>query len=269
MPGFLCATCGVQYPDGEAPPARCFICEDERQFVPKSGQRWLTPEELAASHSNMFRALRPELIGVSTVPAFGIGQRALLLRTPSGNVLWDCISLLDAATIDIVKGLGGLKAVAISHPHYYSVMASWGRAFDCPVLVHAADRNWVARPDPHLEFWEGESREILPGVVLHRHGGHFPGASVLHWAERRLLLSGDTALVMPDRKHVSFMWSYPNQVPLPAAEVKRISARFAALDFDAIYAGFWDREIETDAKAAVARSAARYIQAVTGPGPLR
>jgi len=268
MPGFLCATCGVQYPDSESPPARCIICEDGRQYVPKTGQRWITPEALAEGHANMFRALAPGLIGLSAVPAFAINQRALLLRTPQGNVLWDCISLLDAATTEIIRALGGLRAVALSHPHYYSVMAEWGRVFGCPVLVHAADRDWVVRPDPAIEFWQGETREVLPGVTLHRLGGHFPGASVLHWAAPRMLLTGDTALVVPDRKHVSFMWSYPNRVPLPAAEVARLGARIAELDFDSLYAAFWEGEIEQDAKAAVARSVERYIRAVTGPGPL-
>ena len=64
-------------------------------------------------------------------PAFAIGQRALLLRTAGGNVLWDCIAL-DAATVTLIKGLGGIKAIAISHPHFYTTMVEWARAFDCP-----------------------------------------------------------------------------------------------------------------------------------------
>ncbi len=270
MPQFMCETCGQQHAPREAPPPRCMICDDDRQFVPVTGQRWTTPENLAARHSNMFRQLAPGLIAISTVPHFGIGQRALLVQTPSGNVLWDCISLLDEATISIIRALGGLKAIAISHPHFYSAIASWGRAFDCPVLLHEADRDWVAEPDSHLDFWHGDSREVLPGVTLHRLGGHFPGSSLLHWAERRALLPGDTMLVTPDRRHVAFMWSYPNYVPLPAAEVTRIGSRLAVLDFDAIYSPFADRgHIVRDAKAAVARSVERHIhgpqQARTSP----
>jgi glyoxylase-like metal-dependent hydrolase (beta-lactamase superfamily II) len=140
-------------------------------------------------------------------------------------------------------------------------MATWGRAFDCPVLVHKADKQWVVEPDACIEFWTGETRDILPGITLHRLGGHFPGSTILHWADRRTLLAGDTMLVTPDRRHVSFMWSYPNYVPLPAAEVTRLGRRLEALDFDVVYSAFWDRgEIDRDAKAAVERSISRHIQ---------
>lgn len=264
MPTFLCKACGVQYADSAAPPAHCLICEDDRQFVPKAGQAWVTPEQLAVDHFNAFRKVAPGLYGLWTMPQVGIGQRAFLVTTPAGNMLWDCISFLDAATCDVIHALGGIKAVAISHPHFYSAMTTWGRAFGCPVLLHEADRPWVVDADPHLQFWSGEAHEVLPGLKLHRIGGHFPGNTVLHLAERRTLLSGDTVLVTWDRRHVAFMWSYPNYVPLPAAEVERIGARLAALDVDALYSAFWDRgAIESGAQAAIERSVRRHVG---GPG---
>lgn len=260
MPVFLCATCGVQQPEGKTPPSQCIICEDERQWVPKLGQRWVTRDELEARHFNAFRKISTDLMAIASMPTFAIGQRAFLVLTPNGNVLWDCISLLDDATHDIIQALGGIKAVALSHPHYYGAMASWGRSFDCPVLLHEADREWVQEPDNCLEFWSGPEREIMPGVTLHNFGGHFPGNSVLHLAEKRTLLTGDTVLVTHDRKHVSFMWSYPNYAPLPAPEVARMGKLFDALDFDAIHSAFWDRgDIPTDAKGAVERSIKRHI----------
>jgi hypothetical protein len=260
MPKFLCKACGIQYPDSAAPPEHCVICEDERQFVPNAGQEWVTPEELAVRRFNAFRKVAPGLYGISTTPQFAIGQRAFLTITPDGNVLWDCISFLDEATIEIVRALGGIKAIALSHPHFYSAMATWGQTFDCPVLVHEADRKWVVAPDSCIRFWNGEIMEVLSGISLHRIGGHFPGSSVLHLADRRTLLSGDTVLVTWDRQHVSFMWSYPNYVPLPAAEVKRIGERFRALTFDSLYSAFWERgDIEQGAKTAVERSVRRHI----------
>ena len=108
---------------------------------------------------------------------------ALLLRTAKGNVLWDCITLLDNATIEIVKGLGGLIGIAISHPHYYSSMVEWARAFDAPIHLHAADRQWVMRPDPSIQFWDGDALTLADGVTLIRCGGHFAGGTVLHWAQ--------------------------------------------------------------------------------------
>jgi hypothetical protein len=265
MPHFLCTACGTQYAESAAPPPACPICEDERQYVPASGQGWTTLEALRITHGNAWRQLAPDLLAVQTAPAFGIGQRALLLRTPAGNLLWDCIVLLDAATETLIRALGGLAGIAISHPHYYTTMVEWGRTFGCPVWLHAADRRHVLRPDPVLRFWEGEEQGVLPGLTLHRLGGHFAGGTVAHWAGGRgALLSGDILQVLPDRKHLGFMRSYPCLIPLPPSEVRRMAARCEGLAFEAIYGAFEAREITRDAKAALARSAERYESWVAG-----
>jgi hypothetical protein len=116
-----------------------------------------------------------------------------------------------------------------------------------------------------LRFWEGERQDLLPGLTLVRGGGHFPGGTVLHWAEGRgVLLSGDILQVVPDRRHVAFMWSYPNLVPLSAAEVRGIAASLKGLRYDAVWGAFWGREIESGGEAAVAASVARHIERVGG-----
>ncbi|MBP0466806.1 MBL fold metallo-hydrolase [Roseomonas sp. PWR1] len=266
---FICATCGTQHAPSAAPPAACAICEDPRQWVPGAGQAWTTMEALARRHAIGWREVAPDLLGCGMFPDFGIAQRALLLRTPAGNVLWDCVALVDPATVAIVKALGGIAAIAISHPHYYASMVDWARAFDCPVLLHGDDSRWVMRPDPAIRFWQGERCDVLPGVTLHRLGGHYAGGTILHWAAGRgAIMTGDIASVTPDRRHVSFMWSFPNWVPLPAADVARMGAVLDALDFDAVYGAWWDRVIPTGGKEAVRASVARYIRAVEGPGPL-
>lgn len=265
MPKYICRACGVQHAETASPPARCIICEDPRQFVPETGQSWTTLEQVQNGHANLFRAVAEKVTAISTVPRFAIGQRAFLIETPAGNVLWDCIALLDAATEAMIRERGGLQAIALSHPHYYGTMASWGEAFGCPVLVHENDRAWVVEPSARIELWSGEQRDLLPGLTLHRLGGHFPGSCVVHWSDRRMLLPGDTFLVTQDRRHVSFMWSYPNYVPLPAHDVRRIAQRLSEMDFDAIHSAFWDRgDIYTDAKAAIDRSVARHLN---GPSP--
>ena len=270
MPLFICVTCGTRYPRSEAPPERCPVCEDARQFTPPTGQAWTTLERMRQTHWNAFRQHEPGLIGIGTFPQFAIGQRALLLRTPAGNVLWDCISLIDDSTVDIIRGLGGLAAIAVSHPHFYTTMTEWAQAFGCPVLLHAADRPWVRRPDSAVQFWEGETRELLPGLTLIRTGGHFPGGTVLHWrdgaAGRGVLLVSDMAQIARDRKSVSFLWSYPNMIPLPAGVVERIAARLAPFRAETAYGIFWELVIPTDASGVIARSAQRYVQAITGNG---
>jgi len=185
-------------------------------------------------------------------------------------VLWDCISLIDDATVDIIRGLGGLAAIAVSHPHFYTTMTEWAQAFGCPVLLHAADRAWVRHPDSAVQFWEGETRELLPGLTLIRTGGHFPGGTVLHWRDgaqgNGVLLVSDLAQIARDRKSVSFLWSYPNMIPLPAGVVERIAARLAPFRAETAYGIFWELVIPTDASGVIARSAQRYVQAITGNG---
>ena len=259
----VCHTCGVQFGTSERPPEACPICEDARQWVPVGGQRWTTMDELAATHVNAVRR-DGELFGIGTEPRFAIGQRALVVPSAIGNVLWECVTLLDDATAEAVEALGGLAAIALSHPHYHSSMVDWAHRFDCPVLVHAADAEWIMRPDDAIELWEGETRE-LGELTLLRLGGHFPGGTVLHRPEGAgTLLSGDIVQVIPDRGWVSFMYSYPNLIPLPAAEVERMAAALEPFAFDAIQGAWWETTVPRDAKAIVRRSAERYVRALKG-----
>jgi hypothetical protein len=265
---YLCATCGTSYPDSAAPPDGCAICVDERQFVPAAGQSWTTRDAIAATHRNEWRRHEPNLLSLRTVPAFAINQRAFVVRTPEGNVLWDCIALLDPATEELVQALGGLHAIAVSHPHYYTTVQDWAAAFDATVLLHAADRQWLMRPHPSIRFWEDESLEVLPGLTLVRLGGHFEGSTVLHWAGTEdglgALLAGDTVGVTPGGRRVSFMWSYPNLMPLPAATVRRVAERLAPWRYARIYGAFEGQEVLANGPAIVAGSAERYVQLLGG-----
>ncbi|MDQ1400527.1 MAG: hypothetical protein QOK20_2459, partial [Acidimicrobiaceae bacterium] len=229
MPAWICLTCGVQHRDTPEPPPSCAICVDERQYVGWEGQQWTTQVDLARDHTNELREEEPGLVGIGTTPSLAIGQRALLVRTQSGNVLWDCISLLDEATVAAVRQLGGIAAICASHPHFYGAMIDWAEAFDAPVFVPAVDRTWLMRPSDHVMQWDTETTEPLPGLTLARIGGHFDGAAVLHWPDgaggRGALLTGDTITVVQDRRWVSFMWSYPNLIPLDADTVTDIARR--------------------------------------------
>jgi hypothetical protein len=253
--------CGVQFAASGIVPEACPVCEDERQYVRWSGQEWTTLVELRRTHHNEVRD-DLGLTGIGTEPSFAIGQRALVVRSPGGNVLWDCITLIDEATVSAVRSLGGIRAIAISHPHYYSSMVEWSRAFEAPIYLHSADRRWVMRPDERIEFWDGESKELWDGMTLIRAGGHFEGGTVLYWpagAEGRgALLSGDIVQVAQDRRWVSFMYSFPNYVPLAASEVDRIVSALDPFEFDRIYGAWWDRNVGSNAKDAVRRSAQRY-----------
>jgi glyoxylase-like metal-dependent hydrolase (beta-lactamase superfamily II) len=266
MPNYICKTCGTQFQESAGPPERCLICADERQYIAWGGQQWATLEDLRREHHNVIKTLESSLTGIGTHPDFAIAQRALLVQAPQGNILWDCISLIDEPTIAVVRALGGISAIAISHPHYYSSMVEWSRAFDAPVYLHTDDRQWVMRPDRAIHFWEGETRALGEGLTLIRCGGHFPGGTVLHWAAgaggRGALLSGDILTVVSDRRFVSFMYSYPNLIPLPARQVRKIVQAVEPYPFDRIYGAWWERVVPEGGKEAVMRSAERYIAAL-------
>jgi glyoxylase-like metal-dependent hydrolase (beta-lactamase superfamily II) len=269
MSNFICQTCATQFAVTHAPPAHCPICEDERQYVNPRGQAWTTLEELQTTHHTLFKTEEPGLIGIGIEPTLAIGQRALLIQHPQGNILWDCIPLIDPATVEQIQALGGLQAMAISHPHYYSAMVEWSQAFGgIPIYLHAADREWVMRPDPIIVFWEGETLPLADGVTLIHCGGHFAGSAVLHWAAgaegRGALFTGDTLYVAADPRYVSFMYSYPNLIPLPVRAIQRIIRAIEPYPYERLYAAWFEKVIAADAKGAVARSAERYIKALGG-----
>jgi len=269
---FICATCGTQFAESEAPPSSCPICEDERQYVGYGGQSWTTIEELRRTHHSVVKEEEADLIAVGCDPSFAIGQRALLVRQsaaarPSGNILWDCIPLIDDAAVEALRALGGISAIAISHPHYYSSMIEWSRAFDgAPIYLHADDRQWVMRPDPAIRLWEGETRELPGGATLIRCGGHFEGGTVLHWPAgaqgRGALLTGDIINVVSDRRYVSFMRSYPNLIPLNRSTVDRIGRSVRPFRFDRIYGAWFGKVVKEDAKRRVELSIERYKKAI-------
>ena len=265
---YMCVTCGIQFGASETPPDSCPICEDERQYVNPNGQSWTTLTELRRNHHNFFKTLEPNLIGIHTAPQVAIGQQALLVQTPAGNVLWDCTPLLDETSIAAVEALGGIAAIAVSHPHLCSTIVDWSHAFDkAPIYWHVDDKAWVMRPDPTFEFWEGESQVVIDGVDLVRCGGHFPGSAVLHWrvgAEGKgVLLTGDTIMVVPDG-NVTFMYSYPNSIPLPGSAVRRVARTVEPLSFGRIYGAWPHSIIAHEADVVVQRSAERYLRLIEG-----
>jgi glyoxylase-like metal-dependent hydrolase (beta-lactamase superfamily II) len=268
MDAFICRRCGVQYAPTEGPPEQCPICEDERECVDWDGQRWTTLAELRAEgRQNLISEEEPGLYAIDTRPAVAIGQRALLVQTPHGNVMWDCVTLMDEASMTRVQELGGLAAIAISHPHFYASNAAWSRAFgDCPVYIHAADAEHVQNPHPAVRLWDSPDHtlEILPGITLIQTGGHFAGSTVLHWPNgcdgRGAILTGDTITVVMDRRYVSFMYSYPNLIPLGERSIRQILDRVCPFPFQRIYGGWNGRIVRADGADALERSADRYLR---------
>lgn len=263
MTAYICVTCGTQFSPTDEPPERCAVCLDERQYVGHNGQEWTSPGELRNSHSNRVAEVEPGLLGIGVEPSFAIGQRALLVE----RLLWDCVSLLEPNLAERIERDGGIDTIAISHPHYYTAMVDWADRFDARILLHEADRDWIMRPSPRIELWSGDRVEVSRTLTLIRLGGHFPGGTVCLWSAgaegRGAMLGADIVAVVQDRDWVTFMWSFPNMIPLPAREIERMRGALADLRFDRVYGAFWSSIMAEGAHGKVQRSAERYIRAVS------
>jgi glyoxylase-like metal-dependent hydrolase (beta-lactamase superfamily II) len=266
MEHFTCVTCGTQFPASDQPPESCPVCTDERQHVGLGGQRWTTHAELAATHHNRIER-DGDLVGIGIEERFAIPQRALLVPSKAGTIMWDCVSLASEAAVAEVQERGGIDAIAISHPHFYSSMVEWSDALGgVPILLHEADRSWVRRTSPNVEWWRGDRLTLSPDVQLLHLPGHFPGSSALLWDGapngRRALLAGDSLHVADDRASVTVMHSVPNFIPVGPQVIRDLQRRLAGIRFDDVYGFTWGRNVIGGADAAVARSLNRYLDIV-------
>lgn len=271
----ICGMCGVQY-DTRCM-VSCPVCDDPRQYVPPEGQTWTTLRDLQQSrkYTNVFRKdpFHSGVISIFTQPQVAIGQRAFLLCSPKGNILWDCVTYIDEETVARIEELGGVKAIVISHPHYYSTSLHWAEALGCKVYISAEDEEWVMRKGGAMAFWSGKRMELLDGeFVAVKVGGHFPGSSVLFWPSERKLFIADSITAVPSGVyHVdrpantvsfAFMWSYPNMIPLPPDEVHHIWKAIADLDFEDTHGAFWGRDTRGNSKKRVLESAQLVVRAM-------
>ncbi|MEO7323485.1 MAG: MBL fold metallo-hydrolase [Dokdonella sp.] len=267
MPRYICETCGTQHAETAIPPSHCVICEDERQYVGWNGQTWTTHTALAKTY-----ALRLEddagLLGIGLPSDFAIPQRALMLPTDAGNILWECVSLVTDEALAALAARGGVDHIVISHPHFHSSMVEWSEALGgVPILLHEADKAWVLRASSRIRYWSGDDHVLSNAVTLVRCGGHFPGSTALHWRDGPraggALFPGDALQVVSDRRHVTFMYSYPNYIPMKPSAVRAMQARLARYAFEDVYGYTWGRNIIGAARTAVDASFDRYLQAVS------
>ncbi|KAI1105792.1 beta-lactamase-like protein [Jackrogersella minutella] len=264
----VCTACGTQFPTVDRQEVKtCFICDDPRQFTPQTGQSFTTLDEIRSSAKNTWTAFKGDsrFVSIFTEPKVGIGQRAILIKTPLGNVLWDCITLIDDETVAKIKDIGGLKAIVISHPHYYTTHVEWARAFDCPVYLAAEDRQWTTQSSTHQVFVEETELDLQidsasSGIMVLKLGGHFPGSFVSLYDGH--LFIADTLVTTPSGlgswdtdavgsvrtrpaglNSYSFMWSIPNMIPLPPSELERMWGILKKYDFSSTHGAFYTMDI--------------------------
>lgn len=288
----ICTACGTQFDvEDRSLLASCGICDDPRQFVPVTGQTFTTLGALKEKgHRNVWKKIQDDderFWSIRTEPQVAIGQRCILVTTPKGNILWDCITYLDEPTIAWVNSLGGLAAIVISHPHYYSTHLVWAETFACPVYLSWEDKQWLNRLDrlgKARTFVEGTEEEIevrgeKTGVKILKLGGHFPGSLVL-LAYGRLLIA-DTIVTTPSglgdwtkgpdvtksarpfgMNSYSFMWSIPNMIPLSADEIAGMWTVLKNHNFQSTHGAFLGMEVSDGSKGSTTSVKRRILDSM-------
>ena len=259
-----CCTCGTQYKAALSSPEFCPVCNDDRQYLTEDGQSWTNSAEILANHQVLITELRPTLFSLQVTPLFALGNRALLTLSPGGNILWDCIPLINEPVAEFIKSKGGLKAIVFSHPHYYSTMNVWAEQFDCPVYIHRDDEHWIKNWGPHVQLWAGPERDFWDGIKAVHVGGHFPGSAVLQvpsLSPGGALMVGDTLLIALSKRHMAIMHSYPNQVLLPREVFAAALERMKGLRFDTMYGAFAWQTLQGNAMEVFKESMNRYVKA--------
>ncbi|XXH05421.1 hypothetical protein Hte_011848 [Hypoxylon texense] len=264
----ICTACGTQFPTADRKErTECPICDDMRQFTPPTGQAFTTLDEIRSYAKNVWTPFPcdDKFISIVTEPKVAIGQRAILIKTSKGNVLWDCITLIDDETIEKIKALGGLKAIMISHPHYYTTNIEWARAFECPVYITSEDKVWRQQASNfQIVFKEREFDlpidNVPSEIKVLQLGGHFPGSCVLLYDGR--LLIADTLVTTPSglgnwdtdaigtararpesMNSYSFMWSIPNMIPLSPDVMQRMWDILKKYEFKSTHGAFLNTDI--------------------------
>ncbi|WVQ79136.1 hypothetical protein IAT38_001231 [Cryptococcus sp. DSM 104549] len=279
----ICQACGTQYPSRRD---NCTICEDPRQFVPESGQAWSSLAELGSSskHSLLPDKEDARVNHIQTEPPFGINQTPFLIETAGGSYIWECAAFLSLGLIGHLTELKTpLKAIAISHPHFFSTSLTWARALRVPLYLCEADKEWFQRLDDVKEsddvrWWTGEA-ELGPGVKVIQCGGHFPGSSVLYWDRllepppspshlpttptpvSGLLFTSDTIGVQANQTRFTFLWSAPNLIPLRPRSVLAVAERVKGLSFGQATSSWPGRWVREDARKVLEESVVEYIGA--------
>jgi len=258
----ICTACGTEFPSDSDLPQLCPICDDDRQYIPEKGQTWTNPDELSNNYSVLIKKINNRLYELKMIPGFAIGQRAFFVLASGGNILWDCIPLIDEPTIDFIKSKGGLKAIAFSHPHYYSTMNVWADVFNCPIYIHQNDEQWIMNKGNHVSLWVDTERELWDSIRIINIGGHFPGSSILHipfLSPEGLVLCGDTLYISRSKRHIAVMHSYPNQIPLSLREVHRINEQVQNIQFDTLYGAFSGQNLSNNVKIIFDNSMKKYF----------
>ncbi|BBN04693.1 hypothetical protein MPTK1_3g06910 [Marchantia polymorpha subsp. ruderalis] len=259
----VCGHCGTMFGVGKAR-GDCVICTDDRQLgLLPWGQSWGTYSQLRRLEAPLLlRNAERDLVEISYTTK---RQRCFLILNPLGNILWGSTTFLDDAAIVTIKKLGGIRAIAVSHPHELFGYAKWAVTFQCPVYIHERDKNLVVHNTEFIETWDGEELALCSQIKLIRLGGHYDGGAILHWTNNGLdqdgkgvILCADMLQVGEDGQTVSSMRSYHNFIPISESDVQRIIWKLLSVEYERLYASGNIRDLPVNAKVLTNLSLEKY-----------
>ncbi len=234
LPAHVCTNCGWWQRHFAMPPS-CPMCLDARHVVPQDGWRFLALAEAQRAFPCRWEELDTGAWRFWNDPVEGIGPSSYLLQTAAGNVVFEGCTVFSDDALAAMAALGGVDVLSASHPHAYGALWQLQDRFDPELALAAGDFAWSAALQVTWPF--DDRLEPLPGIELHRTGGHFDGHTVLFDRARRLLLCGDALKfeLSPDDRRaattISAHKAFVRGVPLTPHELRRYRDVFAALDF--------------------------------------
>lgn len=265
--GLVCIRCGVkERGQSERPPSYCSCCLNLP--APENGESsWLTSHMVAITQTMSYREHHPGLWSLQLSPGIRRQRRAFLIRTESGNVLWDCPSMLDPATRTIITSLGGLSAIGISCPQAFGAAVEWSQAFGCPIHVHANDMPRLRLANDAVIPWRGNRLELADDIVAFRLDLNCVGGSVLYWRPAEALLTGDSLQIAPDGM-LAFMDSWTSLAPYPMLAVMNMTRTLADLEIKRLFGAAPEITIGHDAGRILQVSSERHCRALAGQLPV-
>ena len=250
---FACANCGFWQLHFDPPD--CPVCTDVRNDLPEDGWNFLPEARVADTHSGTWRQVADDLWAFTTTPALGLGGTGWLIVRPQGNVAFEAAPYYSPDMLAKIRELGGIARLAASHPHGYGALFQLQRAFDPPVVaIHKDDLAYTKALRVTAPY--DDRMELLPGMTLHRVGGHYAGQAALHDAPGGRLFCGDMFKIDQDADgrstHVSSHKAFHKDIPLTHGELQNYRDVIAPLAFDAVLTPFeYAPEIDRDTALAV------------------
>ena len=127
---YVCENCGFWQRYFAPGPPDCPVCRDYRHPLPPNGWHFSTPTNVAARLAVKWAEVLPGIWQFWNEPQLGIGPRGYLIQDAEhGNVAFEGAGYYDAAALDFIAQLGGIRYLSASHAHVYGALWQLIEAF--------------------------------------------------------------------------------------------------------------------------------------------